>query len=530
MDGLAIAAALGELLVAVEGTGIRTVYQPARDLFVLRVSGRGSPRILIAPGEATVHLTSLDIPNPEAPSSFAMLLRKHLRGGRIESVRQVGWDRIVHFEVERRRAGRSERIELVAELAGLRGNLLLVRDGLVIGAARKDPRNRPGQAYTPLPPQEKADPSSIERAAIESLLDAEDPIRALTRSLDGVGGPTARDLLAGVDVEDAEAPDRVRERLLGMMQWVEDPEAHLDSSHLRATFYPLPKPAEPVESFSAALDRVRELGVGLPGEREEERDVLVRLRHALGRRSRTAAKLREWLDGASEADALRRCADLLLMRQSDLSSGRDQVALSDPATGETVSIRLDPRLGPVDNAQRMHERAKRLRRGRSRVEARLRRIESEIGELERAIDTVDNGEPLPAEAIRLLEGRRRGKEPREDPATPPSRSLQLDGFTILVGKNARDNDRLLREASPDDLWLHVRGAAGSHVIVRRQGRAEIPEHVIEAAARLASRYSKLREERRVEVSVAAARDVRKPKGAPPGLAIVRNEDTLTVDP
>ncbi|MBU0595486.1 NFACT family protein, partial [Candidatus Bipolaricaulota bacterium] len=95
MDGLAIAAALGEMRRELEGGWIRSIYQPTRSLFVLRVFAGAKQTILISPRDASMHLTNLDIANPESPSTFVMQLRKHLKGGRIVSIVQRGWDRIV---------------------------------------------------------------------------------------------------------------------------------------------------------------------------------------------------------------------------------------------------------------------------------------------------------------------------------------------------------------------------------------------------------------------------------------------------
>ncbi len=529
MDGLAIAAALNELRPAVEGGIVRTVYQPSRDLFILRASGRGSRRVLISPKDAAIHLTQLDIPNPRKPTNFAMLLRKHLRGGRIAGIRQRGWDRIVVFSVERKRGARSDVIELVAELAGLRGNLLLVRDGIVIGSGRRDSRNRPGRPYVPLSPQSKLDPRTIEAASVAAPLEGTDPVRALAGIVDGLGRETAADSIASArsDGSSELSAQRVCDALHDLARKVECPEASVDAAGARATFYPLPPPARRYETFSRALDMARELS----DDRASggERAVRVRLQRALRRRSRTAEKLREWLDAAGEAERLRHWADLLLTRQSEIEAGVASVSLTDPASEEMVEIRLDPSLGPIENAQRLYERSKRLRRGRPHVEERLRRIDREIVQIRRAIEAIDEGGPLPEEAARLLPPDRSGR-PSEGAEPSSGRRFTIEGHVVLVGRDANENDRLLREAAPDDLWMHVRGASGSHVIVRRGGRAEIPEGVVREAARLAARYSKARGERRVDVVMTAVKHVRKPKGAPPGLVIVRNEDTLTVDP
>lgn len=107
-------------------------------------------------------------------------------------------------------------------------------------------------------------------------------------------------------------------------------------------------------------------------------------------------------------------------------------------------------------------------------------------------------------------------------------------FEILVGKAARDNDRLtLREGRPTDLWLHAGGYAGSHVIVRAaEGKTgDVPGDVIERAAALAAWHSKARNARgKVPVHVCRVADVRKRRGAPPGEVVLRRFDTIKVYP
>lgn len=113
------------------------------------------------------------------------------------------------------------------------------------------------------------------------------------------------------------------------------------------------------------------------------------------------------------------------------------------------------------------------------------------------------------------------------------REFHLAGFDILVGKAARDNDRLtFGIAAPHDLWLHASGYAGSHVLVRNpEGIASLPREVIEAAAQLAAYHSKAREARgKVEVHSCRAADVRKPRGFPPGKVQLKRWDSIKVYP
>ncbi len=112
-------------------------------------------------------------------------------------------------------------------------------------------------------------------------------------------------------------------------------------------------------------------------------------------------------------------------------------------------------------------------------------------------------------------------------------TFEKDGYEILVGRSAKDNDALtFGEAAPDDLWLHAQGHSGSHVVIRNPERLDrLPKPVIEYAALLAARHSKARAARgKVEVHLARARDVRKPRGAPAGTVQLKRFERLRVYP
>jgi predicted ribosome quality control (RQC) complex YloA/Tae2 family protein len=113
----------------------------------------------------------------------------------------------------------------------------------------------------------------------------------------------------------------------------------------------------------------------------------------------------------------------------------------------------------------------------------------------------------------------------------PYRTVQVDGFDILVGRGDEENDRLTFEvAQPDDLWLHVAGGiAGSHVVIRNPDRLpELPRAVVLHAAALAARHSKARRAGRVTVHVCRVADVSKPRGFAPGEVRLRTWKTIRV--
>lgn len=112
------------------------------------------------------------------------------------------------------------------------------------------------------------------------------------------------------------------------------------------------------------------------------------------------------------------------------------------------------------------------------------------------------------------------------------RFVSSDGFVILVGRTAADNDIVtFKLSAPQDFWLHVSGQSGSHVVVRNpEGVDRLPRETLRFAAALAAGYSKARNAGRVTVHVAQCRDVRKPRGVPPGTVTLQQFTTVHVAP
>jgi predicted ribosome quality control (RQC) complex YloA/Tae2 family protein len=113
----------------------------------------------------------------------------------------------------------------------------------------------------------------------------------------------------------------------------------------------------------------------------------------------------------------------------------------------------------------------------------------------------------------------------------PRRSTSQEGYTILVGRNSRQNEQITFDlAGPDDLWLHARGWPGSHVVIRSGGQP-VSEETIAQAAGLAAFYSKAQREAWVDVIVVEKRRVRRPPGQHhPGMALVEGERVVRVRP
>ena len=111
------------------------------------------------------------------------------------------------------------------------------------------------------------------------------------------------------------------------------------------------------------------------------------------------------------------------------------------------------------------------------------------------------------------------------------KEVDVDGFRILIGRNARNNDLLTqRFAYKEDLWLHARDVTGSHVLIKYRAGKTFPRNVIERAAELAAWYSKRRTDSLCPVTVTPRKYVRKPKGLAEGQVLIEKESVVMVVP
>jgi predicted ribosome quality control (RQC) complex YloA/Tae2 family protein len=161
------------------------------------------------------------------------------------------------------------------------------------------------------------------------------------------------------------------------------------------------------------------------------------------------------------------------------------------------------------------------------VEARAAEMREREAKLRSLLDAVDTAPPdalprLEREARTLAAGPRlvpqsTGKRRRDEPLPPYRTFRSLAGIPILVGRGAAENDALtVRVARGNDLWLHVRGVSGAHVVVRLD-RGKVPDQeTLLDAAHLAAHFSDARGAAQVEVAWTRAKHVRKPRGAAPG--------------
>lgn len=487
---------------------------PDAQTFVLPLAGDLAIWIFNRPPNPRFELRPEVPPAGRTNSGFQDLLTARASGV-LQEARQRKLDRVLSLEF----AGSegfvtTEAVELVVELTGRNCNLILIdAEGTIIGAARevRSDVNRfrqvvAGGRYLPPPPYEKLDPLKASREELLEVLAGQN-VRAIPRLIDGIG-PQLR-------------------RALAVLSAVEETERLGGGAHERVV--------DALERVTREPSEVLEETLGMPDARtmqrlERRRELRERLERQLGGELELVGKRLEDLararEAADEADALRRRGDLLLAFANRVPAGSEAVTLPD-FSGQPLRLDLDPARNAAGNAQGFYERArKREARGRS-AQQREPELLRRRDELSRLLDRLqqagdDELERLAQELLPKADSKARTE--------PFARYRGPHGFPVLVGRSSRENDLLtFKVARSRDIWLHVQGYQGAHVLIQAQG-AQVPFDTILFAARLAAGHSKASESENVAVDYTVRKNVWRAKGAAPGAVHFTQHKTVFVNP
>ncbi len=438
----------------------------------------------------------------EAKTPFQRLLEARCKG-RLLRLEQIKLDRVVFLEF----AGEKGFVDtaparLIFELTGRNANLMVCDlSGQILGidrpvtsAVNRFRELRPGLPYAPPPPYQKLDPRTLSLEELTPFVGQ--TFVQLIKNLDGVGKELGAELVRRADLspdspltpEDLPLVHRVIHRL------VEQPAQRTDlSAELRAAW-----------------------------EQEETEALRKPLREALRRQIKTLqarqGDYHKAIERLGEAQRLRTWGDLLMAYAHRIEPGVS-VRLED-FSGQTVEIPLEAGLSPIQNASKLYQRAKRLEASAEKALELEPITQAQIAALEAKLARIEH--------LSLEELRTQNRSIREKGPQVGLRFNSPGGYEVWVGRSGKENEFLTRMAHSEDLWFHAQGIAGSHVILRTQGRgAALPDLLY--AAQLAAFYSRARGEKNVPVDYAAKKHVWRPRKAAPGQVLYTQGKTLFVD-
>ncbi len=266
---------------------------------------------------------------------------------------------------------------------------------------------------------------------------------------------------------------------------------------------------------------------------------------------RKMANLQEDLADARQAEEFRRKGELLKGALHEIRPGDDAVSVIDYLTGERVRIPLRSELSPAENLEAYFARYQKESRGAAAIERQLGEVRLACAGLEalrEELRKIVSCEPPDIDRLRtfstdtrvrkLLSKYYPSRPARTPPAGPqgrgevpgrllPKRYRTAQGLEIWVGRSDEGNDYLTtRLARGNDLFFHLEGYPGSHVVLRTEGRKDPPPESILDACELAVHFSRLKQATRADVHVTQIKNVKKPKGAKPGMVYVLRGRTV----
>ncbi len=480
-----------ELKAALVGGVVSRIHQPDEKTIILRIFTRGAERRLLIctnPKLSRMHITAERFVNPTRPKRFCAFLRSRILNARVVAILQMEGERLVNIALERRVSkdgppgeggdvevgGTLETFTLAVELTGKSGNVILVDSrGLVADALKHFPFESdrvvmPGVELMALPP-----------------------------------------LPPGVSLKEAGIDKG------GFKTWNEAVDVYYSS-------------AKDTDDSSTERTRIRRS-----------------LRAAQKRLLKKQKNLWADRDRAIKDEKLAPIGEILVSAMASIKKGMAEIEATDYTTlpPASVVIKLDPKLSPQENVQRYFTRSKKAKTALRLLKTRLPKLDSEVEYVDSLLYSLEEAEgaaELEALTDELVKGgfvKRREKlagtkKPAKAPAKaePFRRHTSADGFEILCGKSGAGNDLIVRKmAEKNDIWFHASGLPGSHVLIKAAGR-EVTDSAIKEAAALAAYHSKARGAMKQEVSYTRAANVKKPRGAKPGMVTIKDYKSIKVRP
>jgi predicted ribosome quality control (RQC) complex YloA/Tae2 family protein len=480
MDDQTIKDVVAEIEPLLVGRAPGKIFQlsPMSLVIDFRLRDHGDLFISVEPAQPRIYLVKRRVRDLEKQSvpltQFAQGLRKELSDTTVRSIKKDPDDRIVRFHFSGTdELGQDLEREMIAQLTGRAANLFLIdRQGVITNQARagKGPGQKIGEAYQK-PPATGGRPSA---------------------TADGEIGKTIR---SGVSASAAA-------------------DAYFTSLLVEQAF-----------DNRAGAARAE-------------------LRKKITHRKKLLKQLAQDLAGHAGAEHHKRLGDILLANLSTAKREGQRVVLIDYFADDaaTVEIEIDEQSTLPEEASRRFALYSRSKRAVKQITTRLDAVRAQLdalnlryGSLEKIIAERDEAaleKLVAASAPPTVVGGSRGKPGKKEKKIPGTRRyISSDGFEILVGRAARDNDYLtFKVAKPNDLWLHAADYGGSHVVVRNATRKDVPHRTIIEAAQLAAQFSQARKDPKVDVHYTERKFVSKSKGAAPGLVRLTRFKNILVEP
>ena len=566
-DAFHIRRLVGELNTLLVGGKVNRISQVNKDELTLIIyTGKTTVKLILSANASNARvclsLTEKE-PAPVAPN-FCMLLRKHLQNAEILSVRQHEFERIVEITFHcTSDFSECDRV-LYCELMGKYSNVILTEKGIILGAlkttALENDNHRillAGAKYLYPAPQDKLSP--FEGAGMRSRLENHLSLRSdrvdeealsffLFENVYGLALPTAREIVKRAVLINGGVENLLSQSAkVPLWSFVGDfcenepnvPCIKWENGSM-VDFFAFPvEGGKNTPSLCKAEDEFYTARENKKGFDDKKRKLENAVRSLKKKQTKKLQETLERLKDAEKAENFRIKGELLTANLYRLEKGMTEIELENwyAPEGGTINISLDSTLSPSKNAQKYFKTYNKYKRAKEILTPMLKTEEAEIDYTDSVAAAISSAETIldlkeietELTEMGLLRAQKERAGGKKKEVLIPFREYEFDGVKIYAGRNNLQNDRLLRAASPDDIWLHTQKYHSSHVIIALEGR-QVWDELLLYAAEICAYYSEGKDGDKIPVDYCKRKYVKKPNKSKAGFVVYTDYKTILVKP
>ncbi|MBR4950884.1 MAG: NFACT family protein [Clostridia bacterium] len=561
-DGL-FCAAVAKELNNWAGARVEKIHQSSQTCFYLQLYGNGQRGNFVISASASrpiLAITADAVARPDTPTPTCMLYRKHLQNGKFIGAEWVENERIIRFVFDAAdEMGYIKRKHIYAEMMGKYSNVILTddKDKILSASSVSDITSgvravMAGMPYEFPPKQDKISVFDVSDTDFIALAKEKAGITAsdfLLRTFLGFSPVVARELaFRAFGDSDTPIDGGNASKLLSQFNWLKQalikgefvPNAVFNGDDgVEYSFIPLTQYRQDIkeyESFSHLLTDYfgkKEEAVNISGYSKE---ILRTVNTHLSRGKKKLALLNEELLDCAAMEDMCIKGDVVTANIYRIKQGDSSVTGMDYENGIEVTVSLDIALSPAKNAQKYYKKYAKMKRASVVLAQQIEKTKAECDYLESVllfIDRAASPQELAEIKTELAEGGyingKSNAKKKKTPAAKPLAFTTTDGLLVRVGRNNKQNDQLTGNADRNELWFHIKGFHGSHVILTPNGNEEPTDRDYNEALMLAAYYSEKRGSANVEVDYTRVRNLKKPAGSPLGFVTYEKYYSAVVD-
>lgn len=587
-DGIVTKAVVSELNTCLINGKINKIFEPNKNEILLGIYSGGKNYCLNVSIDSVnyrLNLTTSSKPNPQNVLNFCMVLRKHLTSGTIKRIYSNGLERIVFIDIDvYNELNDLITKTLVVELMGKHSNVILLNsEHTVIDSLRHlnkfDNSNRdifPGSKYLNIESNKKdfLSVKTFDEFYRDVSIDSGNLPSTLSKVYNGFGKKNISYLLETLNIPAAVSTNDLKK----VYSYLKDLFTNMPNNVVLKEYSADKKDYFAYSSTNDGLALNFYLDDFYTSKEQAEqfkqyRDTVLKLvLNHVGKIKERISTIDSKIADCTNAEKYRLYGELItsnLYRIPDYP--QSEISLENYYDNNNlITIPLDKKFTPSKNAKNFFKKYRKLQNTISIVEKQKELTESELSYLDSivyeledvsSIEDIDN---IYSEICdNLIFGKNantvnnhvynnqsiitNSKSSKQSNASNMPEKRDIDGYTVYIGKNNKQNDYLTcRLAQNSDIWFHTKDIHGSHVVLKVDSNPNashansensgisntfnVPDAVLYKCASIAAYYSKARMSQNVPVDYTLIKYVKKPNGAKPGMVIYTNNKTIYANP